>query len=154
MGESFDQLGGRTLVVYDGHCGLCNRTVRWLLSRDRHDRLRFAPSESDKVADWLTRNGFGGSRGSGSGSADAPGTILAVRNAGTPVEQVLVRSTAVLALLRELPQPWPAVAALLRLIPRLLRDLGYRFIAKVRYRIWGRLESCPLPAPAERERFL
>jgi predicted DCC family thiol-disulfide oxidoreductase YuxK len=67
---------------------------------------------------------------------------------------VLVRSNAVLALLGELPQPWPSVAAALGWIPRPLRDLGYRLIACWRYRIWGRLESCPLPTPEERVRFL
>jgi len=59
-----------------------------------------------------------------------------------------------LTLLRELPSPWPAAAAALRLVPRPLRALGYRLVARWRYRIWGRLESCPLPTTEERERFL
>jgi predicted DCC family thiol-disulfide oxidoreductase YuxK len=60
----------------------------------------------------------------------------------------------VVALLLELPRPWPAVAILLRTVPRPLRDLGYRLIARWRYRIWERLESCPVPTPDERARFL
>jgi predicted DCC family thiol-disulfide oxidoreductase YuxK len=67
---------------------------------------------------------------------------------------MLVRSDAVVALLGELPQPWPSIAAILRWLPRPLRDLGYRLIARWRYRIWGRLESCPIPASEERQRFL
>ena len=151
--SSFDQLGGRLLVVYDGYCGLCNGTVRWLVRRDRLDRLRFVQSESGKIAGLLERHGFLAPVPE-SGADAGPRTILVVRNAGTPVEQVLVCSTAVLALLRELPQPWPAVAAALGVIPQPLRDLAYRFIARVRYRVWGRLESCPLPTAAERSRFL
>jgi predicted DCC family thiol-disulfide oxidoreductase YuxK len=59
-----------------------------------------------------------------------------------------------MALLSELPRPWPAIAAALGWIPRLLRDLGYRLVARWRYRIWERLESCPVPTAEERERFL
>jgi len=83
-----------------------------------------------------------------------PETILVVRNTGGAAESVLVRSDAVVALLRELPRPWPWVGVALRLIPQVLRDLGYRLVARWRYRIWGRLESCPMPSAEERERFL
>lgn len=146
MVESLTELGGRLLVVYDGHCGLCNRAVRWFLRHDRLDRLRFVASESAKVAELFARPGIA--------AESAPSTILVVRDARSPAECVLVRSEAVLALLRELPRPWPAVAAMLGWIPRPVRDLGYRLIARWRYRIWGRLASCPLPTAEERARFL
>jgi predicted DCC family thiol-disulfide oxidoreductase YuxK len=137
------------LVVFDGHCGLCNRAVRWLLLRDRNDRLRFASSESPKVADLLTRHGL-----AAPDPATDPRTLLVVRNPGGPAEQLLFRSDAVVALLRELPRPWPAVGATLSQVPRPLRDLGYRFVARWRYRIWGRLAICPVPEGGDRERFL
>jgi predicted DCC family thiol-disulfide oxidoreductase YuxK len=143
------QIGGRLLVIYDGRCGLCNRAVRWLLRRDRRDRLRFAAFESAKVAGVLARHGIDAPDAKWS-----PSTILVVREFGSPAERVLVRSEAVLALLAELPRPWPAVAAALKWIPLPVRDLGYRLIASWRYRIWGRLESCPLPTAEERKRFL
>jgi predicted DCC family thiol-disulfide oxidoreductase YuxK len=57
-------------------------------------------------------------------------------------------------MLRQLPRPWPAVAAVMAWIPHRLRDLGYRLVARYRYRIWGRLETCPIPTARERERFL
>lgn len=143
------QIGDRLLVVFDGHCGLCNRAVRWFLRRDLRDRLRLVASESPKAAALLARHGFGeASPGLG------PDTILVVLDAGGPSESVLTRSDAVLALLAELPAPWPAVAGLLCWIPRPLRDLGYRLIARCRYRIWGRLKTCPLPTVEERARFL
>src|SRR5271157_771360 len=116
--NSFGELDGRLLVVFDGHCGLCNRAVRWLVRRDSGDRVRFAAFESEKVA------------------------------------EMLVRSDAVVALLGELPRPWGWVAVGLGWIPRALRDVGYRLVARWRYRIWGRLESCPIPTPEERKRFL
>jgi predicted DCC family thiol-disulfide oxidoreductase YuxK len=69
-------------------------------------------------------------------------------------EKLLIGSDAVAAMLSELPRPWPWVAVGLRWVPRAVRELGYRLIASWRYRIWGRLESCPLPTAEERERFL
>lgn len=147
--SDFAEPGGRLLVLFDGRCGLCNRAVRWFLRRNRLDRLLFAPSESPKVAGLLARHGIG--RAS---AETGPQTILVVRDAGGPAEQLLARSDAVLALLGQLPSPWPAVGAALGWIPRPLRDLGYRLIARWRYRIWGRLKSCPLPSAEEREKFL
>ena len=147
--SELDTIGGRLLVIYDGHCGMCNGWVRWLLPRDRRDRLRFAPYQSEKVAGLFARHGV-----PAHSETSGPATILVVRDAGGSTERVLVRSDAVIAVLRELPRPWPAAAVALRCVPRPLRDLAYRLIARWRYRIWGRLASCPLPAPEHRERFL
>jgi predicted DCC family thiol-disulfide oxidoreductase YuxK len=58
------------------------------------------------------------------------------------------------AMLRELPRPWPAVAVALGWVPGFLSDPAYRLVARWRYRIWGRLESCPIPTAEERARFL
>jgi len=146
-----DELGGRLLVIFDGHCGLCNRAVHWFLVRDRRDRLRFVASESPKVAALLARHGMGTP---GSESNAPLNTILVVLDPASPAERVLVRSEAALALLAELPGPWPAIAVALGWIPRPVRDLGYRLIARWRYRIWGRFDVCPVPTAAERERFL
>jgi predicted DCC family thiol-disulfide oxidoreductase YuxK len=82
------------------------------------------------------------------------GTILVAQALDTSAERLLLRSDAVLAILRQLPSPWPAIAACLQLIPRPLRDLGYRLIARWRYRIWGHLDTCPIPTAEERARFL
>ena len=108
-------MGGRVLVIFDGHCGLCNGSVRWFLVRDRRDRLRFVPSESPKVAEILRRHGV-------NMAADpaGPDTILVVRDPGGPTERLLERSDGVMAMLEELPRPWPAVAGALRWIPRWL----------------------------------
>jgi predicted DCC family thiol-disulfide oxidoreductase YuxK len=144
-----EQVGDRLLVIFDGHCAFCNRSIRWFLKRDFHDRLRFAASQSPQVAAVLARRGP-----ASTGLETGPSTILVVRDAGCPGERVLLRSDAALAMLRELPRPWPAVGRAFSWIPRPVRDLGYRLVAHWRYRIRGRLESCPLPTPKERERFL
>ncbi len=145
----------RLLVIFDARCGLCNRSIRWFLVRDRRDRLRFVPSESPNVSALLARHGLSAPAASATPAAtDGPGSILVVNDAGRPPEHVLVRSDAVLALLAQLPAPWPAAAALLRWVPRPLRDLAYRLVARWRYRLWGRLKTCPIPTAQERERFL
>jgi predicted DCC family thiol-disulfide oxidoreductase YuxK len=109
--------------------------------------LRFVSLKSEKIAGVLARHSLGGLDTSG-------GTMLVVRDAGGTAESVLVRSEAVVALLKELPRPWPWIGLLLKGIPRPLRDVGYRLVARWRYRIWGRLESCLVPTAEERERFL
>jgi len=147
--ESEKNADGRLLVIFDGHCALCSRTVRWLIKRDRRDRLRFAASESRRGLGMLRKQAE-----EGSSIFVPPATILVLRHAGTAAEQLLKRSDAIVSLLGELPGPWPAVGTVLGLIPRTLRDLGYRVVARWRYRIWGRLESCPLPTGKERSRFL
>ena len=152
--SDFENLGDRLLVIFDGHCGFCNRSVRWFLTRDRNDRLRFIASESPKVAAILTRQGITQTDQGLTSSTLAPSTILVIRDPQGPAEQILVRSDAAIAMLDELPRPWPAIAAVLNWIPRFLRDLGYRLIARFRYRIWGRLETCPIPTARERIRFL
>lgn len=142
------EIGDRLLVVFDGHCGLCNGWVRWLIGRDRRDRLRFAASESERVAGLLARHP-GVAEGDG-----VPGTVLVFRFQMGGGERMLTRSAAVLEVLRELAGPWAVAAALGRWIPAWLRDAGYRLVARWRYRIWGRLGSCPVPAEEERGRFL
>ncbi len=87
-------------------------------------------------------------------SPSGPGSIVVVRGPDRTSEQVLVRSSAVIAILAALPRPWPALSLVLSCVPRLLRDFAYGIVARWRYRIWGRLESCPIPTPAERARFL
>jgi predicted DCC family thiol-disulfide oxidoreductase YuxK len=147
--SELENLGERMLFIFDGRCGLCNRSVRWFLARDRLDRLRFVPSESPAVAGLLARHGLDAATATGNS-----GSILVAQFVGTPSERLLSRSNAVLALLSQLPSPWPTVAGALRLIPRPLRDLAYRFVARWRYRVWGRLETCSIPTAGERSRFL
>jgi predicted DCC family thiol-disulfide oxidoreductase YuxK len=143
------QIGDRLLVIFDGQCGLCNRAVRWLVRRDSQDRLRFAASDSAKVAELLARQGIGAPD-----PESGPATILVVREFGQLQERVLVRSEAVLALLAELPRPWPTVETVLGWIPRPVLDLGYRLVTRWRYRIWGRLENCPVPTAENGRHFL
>ena len=147
--SEFKDIGDRLVVIFDGRCGFCNRSVRWFLTRDRNDRMRFIPSDAPAAAGLLARHGLASSAAEGN-----VGTILVVVFPDTPSERLLVRSAAVLVLLAQLPKPWPTVATILGWIPRRIRDLGYRLVARLRYRLFGRLDACPIPTAWEQNCFL
>ncbi len=142
------QLGDRLLVIYDGYCGLCNASIQWLIRHDRNDRLRFIPSHAPAIATLLATHP------QPADPSGAPGSVLVVRTPFSTHPQVYIRSRAVLAALRVLPAPWPAISAILGLIPAFLADPIYRLIARWRYRIWGRLDVCPIPTPYQQRHFL
>ena len=133
------------IILYDGVCGLCNSLVQFLLKRDKEGRLRFASLQSDFAAKVLHRHGFD--------SKDLD-TMHLVENYDQPDERVLQRSTAILRAGRELGGMWALLAALGRVVPRPLRDVFYGLVASNRYRIFGKYETCMLPDPNQRSRFL
>src|ERR1700729_3618083 len=95
----FPQLEGRLLVVYDGECGFCNHSIRWLLRRGGKDRLRVAPSTDPHVRELVASHGMQ-PLGASAERDFGRETMLVFRNIGTPVEELLVRSNAILACLR------------------------------------------------------
>lgn len=133
------------IVLYDGVCGLCNRGVQFLLKRDKRGRLQFASLQSDFAAKVLGRHGL---------DPKDLDTVYVVVNHDRPDEKVLARSAAVLRAWHELGGPWKLLATTSRIIPRTLRDLVYRFVATNRYRVFGKFETCMLPDPSQRSRFL
>lgn len=133
------------ILLYDGVCGLCNRLVQFILRRDRNAIFRFASLQSPLAATILTR------RGASHGAID---TVYVVINYNEPSESLLPRSDAVVFVLKELGGIYRLAAAIFQRIPRILRDWIYNVIARYRYQIFGRYESCPVPTAATRNRFL
>lgn len=133
------------LVLYDGVCGLCNRSVRFLLDRDRHDRFRYAALQRPLAAQVLAKYGYDPS------DLD---TFYAVVDYQTPRERVLRRGRAALFVLRRIGGAWGAAAVVAGILPTFALDVGYRFIAKRRYRWFGKLDACPLPRPGDAAKFL
>lgn len=133
-----------TIVLYDGVCGLCNKLTQFLLKHDRYDRLRFAALQSNFATTLLQRHGFD--------SHDLDTVYVAV-NSGETNEQVLARSDAILHLAGELGGVW-RVGAIGKLIPRFLRDKVYDLVARNRYRVFGKYDTCMLPEPRHRKKFL
>lgn len=128
------------IVFYDGVCGLCDRTVQFLLKHDTAQRLKFAPLQGETAKH----------------RTDLPGdlkSIAFVTNHGTAQEQLYFRSEAALQILKQIGGFW-RVVSWLRIIPRLLRDSIYNAIAKRRYRWFGKFDVCRVPSPEVRARFL
>ena len=142
------------LVLYDGVCGLCNRMVRFLLRIDRRKVLSFAPLQGPTAARLAERHGFPlAGVGAGEAGASALRSMVYVRNFGLKRERAYLRSDAVLRSLGDVGGLWWLVS-LLRVVPRFLRDPVYDWVARNRYRWFGKHESCPLPPPEQRARFL
>ncbi|MCG5433060.1 DCC1-like thiol-disulfide oxidoreductase family protein [Mycobacterium sp. MYCO198283] len=131
------------VLLYDGVCGFCNETVRTILKLDKHGTLRFAALDSDAARGILDRHP----------ELQGVDSVVFVENPGTAAESVSIRSTGALKVLEYLGGPWRA-ALILKLVPRPIRDVLYDRFAAVRYRIFGRYDTCPLPAPEVRSRFL
>jgi predicted DCC family thiol-disulfide oxidoreductase YuxK len=132
------------VLFYDGVCGLCNRTVQFVLRYDPEKKFRFAPLQSVYAARLLGKKGVDAS--------DLNSFYIAVfREEG---EVLLKQSEAAVFVFQELPGIWPVVARVLRLVPRALRDWGYRVIARNRYQLFGKYEKCPVPSSSDRERFI
>jgi len=130
------------VLLYDGVCNLCNASVRWVLAVDRRQRFRFASLQSP-IGQSLAR-----AAGAPPGAGDLPDSFVLVDG-----ERAWTKSDAVLEVARRLGAPW-SWALLLRAFPRPLRDAVYSWIARNRYRWFGKQETCPLPDPGQRERFL
>jgi predicted DCC family thiol-disulfide oxidoreductase YuxK len=132
------------VVFYDGVCGFCDGMVQWLLARDGEGRLHYAPLQGSTAQ--RTRTVHPGE------FPEGPDTLVLVESAGArPV--IHLRSRAVFRTLELLGGPWRAFG-LLRILPRFLSESAYRLFARSRYVWFGRLETCRIPTPDERARFL
>jgi predicted DCC family thiol-disulfide oxidoreductase YuxK len=131
-------------VLFDGTCGLCDRTVHFVLARDRRARFRFAPLQGRYAHEVLRRHGKDPAR---------LDTFRILCDPGTPSERVRSRSDAALFLAARLPFPWPLLIGL-RLVPRFLRDAAYRRLARSRHRLFGTVDACRASSPGERDRFI
>ncbi|WP_462388721.1 thiol-disulfide oxidoreductase DCC family protein [Acidovorax sp. Q11] len=127
------------IVVFDGQCLLCNGWVQFLLRHDRSQRIRFASIQSAVGQQLLARAGL---------QVEGLQTLLVIDG-----ERSWQHTAAILRVLHALGWPW-RLAWVGWLVPAPLRDALYRWVARNRYRIWGRSATCMLPAPEHRARFL
>jgi predicted DCC family thiol-disulfide oxidoreductase YuxK len=140
------------VVLFDGVCNLCNSSVQFILDheRDQPPHLRFAPLQSEAGLRLL--EGAFGKEGAReireSGAGGSPDTLVFIED-----HRGVTRSSAVLRIARYLRAPW-RWSAVLVVVPSILRDLVYRFVAKNRYRWFGKSETCRVPTPELRRRFL
>jgi predicted DCC family thiol-disulfide oxidoreductase YuxK len=152
------------ILLYDGVCGLCNRLVQFMLRRDRQAIFRFASLQSALAARILARHGANPvdldtvyvvlDHDPAKDNPNHDATQDDSTQARQPDERLLSRSDAVLFILHQLGGFCRFLAFLLQLLPNSFRDWAYNAIARHRYRIFGRSETCILPTAKNRSRFL
>lgn len=129
------------IVLFDGVCNLCNGAVTFIIDHDPDAYFMFAPLQSE----------VGGARlepeRSGPKPTDALESIVLLENG-----QRFTRSTAALRIARKLRGVWPLYAFIV--VPKPIRDRVYRWIARNRYRWFGKTDACRLPTPELARRFL
>lgn len=126
------------IVLFDGVCNLCNGAVNFIIDHDPQHRFRYASLQSDTGRQLLARHPE---------LAGIDSIVLLADN------RVWVKSDAVLQIARYLPGAWRWLAAF-RWLPRVLRDGLYDWVARNRYRLFGRSEACRIPTPELRALFL
>jgi predicted DCC family thiol-disulfide oxidoreductase YuxK len=133
------------IILYDGVCGLCNRMNQFVLARDRRDHFRFAALQSELAKRVLQRHQINPA------SLD---TVYVVIDFEQPNERLLARSEAVVYVLRELGRVWALAGSVFRALPLTVRNLLYNLVARNRYRVFGKFDTCRIPDAGTRRKFL
>ena len=126
------------LLLFDGICALCNKSVQFILRHEKDTSIKFAALESDAVKILLNGGDFPNNVNS---------VILLTH------DQHFVRSDVLVVVARYLKFPWSLLTAI-SFIPKPIRDGIYDRIARIRYRVWGKYDSCPLPDDNQLDRFI
>lgn len=126
-------------LLFDGVCNLCNGLVQFVIRHDRAERFRFASLQSVSGQALLRQHGL---------RTHDFDTFVYIRDGAA-----YTQSTAGLLVMRDLGRGWQLLYGLV-IIPRFVRDVVYRFIARNRYRFFGKQEACMLPTPELKSRFL
>ncbi len=129
----------KPVILFDGVCNLCNRFVQFVIRYDNKQKFLFSSLQSGYVAELAKKI---------PGPVTSPKTIILLEGS-----RFYMRSSAVLRIARQLIFPWNLFYVFM-FVPRLLRDSMYNLIARNRYRLFGKRETCMIPTPELRERFL
>jgi predicted DCC family thiol-disulfide oxidoreductase YuxK len=129
------------IVLFDGVCSVCDQAVLFIVDHDRRRRFSFAPIQSPIGERLLAAHGL-------SELTKVVSTIVLIEG-----DRTYTHSAAVVRIARELDRPWPLLS-LFWLVPAPLRDAAYRYFAAHRYTWFGQRDSCRVPTPELRSRFL
>jgi predicted DCC family thiol-disulfide oxidoreductase YuxK len=132
------------VLLYDGLCGFCDGTVQFILRHDRRGTLKFATLQGEFARGVIARHPE---------LAGVDSLVLVEPDPATGQENVYVRSTGALRVARYLGGAWHLTRAT-AIVPRFLRDWAYDAFARIRYRVFGRYDRCPIPTPDQRARFI
>ena len=140
--ENMTNMEWQNLIFFDGVCELCNSSIDFILKRDKKNLFLFASLQSEEAKEVLLKNNYP--------IEDVEGLSNIVYMRKGKVE---IKSTAVLFILWDLAG-WYRILSFCFIIPAFARDWIYDIIAKNRYRWFGKKETCRIPTPNEKEKFL
>ena len=132
------------VMLYDGVCGLCNKAVQTVLDNDRRGTMRFAALQSAFGQAALARH---------ANLRGVDSVVLLERDDSSGAERASIRSDAALRIASYLGGAWKLLT-IARIIPMSLRDFLYDTVARYRYKVFGKHDTCMLPPPEARARFL
>ena len=139
MKETLEELlVKQPILLFDGECGFCNKSVQFFLQREKGKKMHFAPLQSE--AGIALRNYFEISENTDS--------LILIRNHGA-----YIKSCAALRLTRYMKGLWPLLGIFV-IIPPFIRNFVYDFIAKRRMKWFGRVDNCALLQKEDKDRFL
>ena len=135
-----NQLKGKVLVLFDGDCNLCNRTVQFIIPRDKKDRFRFASLQGTTARELLHSFQKEGKK--------IPDSVVLIKNGKRYTE-----SGAALRMLGSLSHLWPLMMIFL-IVPPFIRNAAYKLVANNRYRWFGKGANCRVLHQGDRNKFL
>lgn len=138
-GNALQKARGREVILFDGVCNLCNGAIDFILERDPEGHFVFASLQSVPGREILSQFGLA--------TKDFDSVVL-VKNG-----RVYKKSRAAIEIASKMTGGWP-LFQIFKVIPRFVTDGVYNFIAQNRYKFFGKRETCRLPTPAIRSRFL
>ncbi|MBB3935683.1 thiol-disulfide oxidoreductase DCC family protein [Aureimonas phyllosphaerae] len=127
------------IILFDAECVLCSANAQFVLDHDKAGRFRLASMQGDVGQALYRRHGM---------DPNDPSTMIVVEG-----DRLRRDSDAVLSIYERIGFPWKLMGVF-RLVPRPIRDAVYRLVARNRYRLFGKRETCWVPAPEYRGRIL
>jgi predicted DCC family thiol-disulfide oxidoreductase YuxK len=135
---------GRHLILYDGVCGLCNRSVALILPRDPKGLFHYVWLQSEYARSLLLQAGR---------NPDLLDTIYVIADYKSSSPRVLSRARAALFVIARLDSPWRFLK-IFEVLPTFVLDAVYSLIARNRYRLFGKYDTCLMPNPDHASRFI
>ncbi|WP_299148863.1 thiol-disulfide oxidoreductase DCC family protein [uncultured Dokdonia sp.] len=129
----------KKIILFDGVCNLCNGAITFIIKRDKKDIFRYAPLQSEIGKELAAKHHI---------DLDKVDSIILVTE-----DKAYAKSTAALRIAKQLSAGWPLLVVFL-ILPRFLRDAVYDFIARNRYKWFGKKEACMIPTPELKSKFL
>lgn len=127
------------IVLFDGVCNFCNASVNFVIEHDKEGYFKFAPLQSEIGEELIAKHGI---------DTAQTDSIIVVED-----EKAYAHSSAALRIAKHLDGIWSWSYAFI-VVPKPIRDVFYKLFAKHRYRLFGRQDTCMMPTPEVRARFL